>query len=89
MDFGEGKVKGKLRNEEAKKRRKGRTEGDRQECRLSCVKKFRPLLDAPAPGQSKFDQILEWAKKQQKSKRGSGTLFLWEEKGNRLKYVTI
>lgn len=30
-------------------------------------KKFRPLLDAPAEGQSKFDQILEWAKKQQKA----------------------
>jgi hypothetical protein len=28
-------------------------------------KKFRPLLNAPAEGQSKFDQILEWAKKQQ------------------------
>ena len=27
--------------------------------------RFLPLLDAPAPGQSKFDQILEWAKKQQ------------------------
>jgi WD40 repeat protein len=27
-------------------------------------KKFRPLLEAPANGQSKFDQILEWAKKQ-------------------------
>jgi hypothetical protein len=27
-------------------------------------KKFRPLLDAPAKGQSKFDQILEWAKEQ-------------------------
>lgn len=29
-------------------------------------KKFLSLLDAPFPGQSKFDQILEWAKKQQK-----------------------
>jgi WD40 repeat protein len=29
-------------------------------------KKFRPLLDPPAPGQTKFRQILEWAKKQQK-----------------------
>ncbi|HLP58636.1 MAG TPA: WD40 repeat domain-containing protein, partial [Candidatus Deferrimicrobium sp.] len=29
-------------------------------------KKFRPLLDAPKEGQTKFDQILEWAKKQQK-----------------------
>ncbi|MDQ1352169.1 MAG: hypothetical protein QG657_2475 [Acidobacteriota bacterium] len=29
-------------------------------------KKFRPLLDAPAEGQTKFEQILEWAKKQQK-----------------------
>jgi hypothetical protein len=28
-------------------------------------KKFLPLLDAPAKGQSKFDQILEWAKEQQ------------------------
>jgi hypothetical protein len=27
-------------------------------------KKFLPLLAAPAPGQSKFDQILEWAKKE-------------------------
>lgn len=26
--------------------------------------KFRPLLNPPAPGQSKFDQILEWAKVQ-------------------------
>jgi hypothetical protein len=26
--------------------------------------KFRPLLDPPAPGQTKFVQILEWAKKQ-------------------------
>jgi hypothetical protein len=31
-------------------------------------KKFRPLLDAPAQGQSKFDQILEWAKEQRKGK---------------------
>jgi len=31
--------------------------------------KFRPLLQAPAPGQSKFDHILAWAKKQvEKSK---------------------
>ena len=29
-------------------------------------KKFRPLLDAPPEGQTKFEQILEWAKKQQK-----------------------
>ncbi len=28
--------------------------------------KFRPLLAAPAKDQSKFDQILEWAKEQQK-----------------------
>jgi WD40 repeat protein len=28
-------------------------------------KKFRPLLNPPASGQTKFDQILEWAKKQQ------------------------
>jgi hypothetical protein len=28
-------------------------------------KKFLPLLDAPAEGQTKFEQILEWAKKQQ------------------------
>jgi hypothetical protein len=34
-------------------------------------KKFRPLLDAPAKGQSKFDQILEWAKEQQE---GLGSL---------------
>ena len=26
--------------------------------------KFRPLLKPPAPGQGKFDQILEWAKGQ-------------------------
>jgi hypothetical protein len=26
--------------------------------------KFRPLLNPPAPEQSKFDQILEWAKQQ-------------------------
>jgi WD40 repeat protein len=32
-------------------------------------KKFRPLLDAPAKGQSKFDQILEWAKEQGKGKQ--------------------
>jgi hypothetical protein len=31
-------------------------------------KKFRPLLDAPGKGRSKFDQILEWAKEQQKGK---------------------
>jgi hypothetical protein len=28
-------------------------------------KKFLPLLDAPPEGQTKFEQILEWAKKQQ------------------------
>ncbi|MCU0288019.1 MAG: hypothetical protein MUF15_16700 [Acidobacteria bacterium] len=28
-------------------------------------KKFLPLLDAPKEGQTKFEQILEWAKKQQ------------------------
>jgi len=28
-------------------------------------KKFQPLLDPPAPGQTKFEQILEWAKKHQ------------------------
>ncbi len=27
-------------------------------------KKFRPLLNPPPPDQSKFDQILEWAKTQ-------------------------
>jgi WD40 repeat protein len=27
--------------------------------------KFRPLLNPPAPGKSKFDQVLEWAEKQQ------------------------
>ncbi|WPD24270.1 MAG: trypsin-like peptidase domain-containing protein [Candidatus Electrothrix scaldis] len=27
--------------------------------------KFRPLLNPPPPGQSKFDQVLEWAEKQQ------------------------
>ena len=32
-------------------------------------KRFRPLLDPPAPGQSKFDQILEWAKKEIESSR--------------------
>ena len=32
---------------------------------LSCSKKFRPLLDPPAKGQNKFDQILEWAEAQQ------------------------
>jgi hypothetical protein len=26
--------------------------------------KFRPLRNPPGPGQSKFDQILEWAKQQ-------------------------
>lgn len=31
--------------------------------------KFRPLLDPPAPGQSKFDQILEWARGQLKEDR--------------------
>jgi sulfur transfer complex TusBCD TusB component (DsrH family)/MoxR-like ATPase/cell division protein FtsL len=30
--------------------------------------KFRPLLDEPAPGQTKFEQILQWAKKQVKEK---------------------
>ena len=27
-------------------------------------KKFRPLLNPPSPGQSKFDQVLEWAQAQ-------------------------
>jgi len=27
-------------------------------------KKFRPLLNPSAPGQSKFEQIFEWAKQQ-------------------------
>ena len=29
-------------------------------------KKFRPLLNPPKPEQTKFDQILEWAKQQVK-----------------------
>ena len=32
-------------------------------------KKFRPLLNPPAPGKSKFDQILEWAKTQVSKKK--------------------
>ena len=31
-------------------------------------KKFRPLLNPPKPGQSKFDQVLEWAKEQANNK---------------------
>jgi WD40 repeat protein len=31
-------------------------------------KKFLPLLDKPAPGQSKFDQILAWAQAQERKK---------------------
>jgi len=31
--------------------------------------RFRPLLAPPAPGQGKFEQILQWAKEQEKGKR--------------------
>lgn len=38
-------------------------------------KKFRPLLNPPAPGQSKFDQILEWAQGQLPQKQQSAAPF--------------
>jgi WD40 repeat protein/energy-coupling factor transporter ATP-binding protein EcfA2 len=37
----------------------------KERCVSSYDKKFRPLLNPPTLGQTKFDQILEWAKKQQ------------------------
>jgi hypothetical protein len=30
--------------------------------------RFRPLLEEPAPGQTKFEQILQWAEKQVQEK---------------------